>query len=236
MLIDDILAEQQSYYRQRADQYDDWWFRRSRHDRGADDNAQWLADVAALERWFAGLGTLGDTLELAGGTGLWTRHLAPACSSLRVVDGAPETLEINRARTAEVLVDYQVADIFAYEPDQRFDTIFFSFWISHVPNARWAHFWAQLSRWMKPGGRAIFIDNARLAMPRESHAISMIEGEPVNIRTIDGADRHRIIKHFFTADELRGRIADCGWTASVAQTHKFFLYGKAVVEKNGAIG
>lgn len=33
-----ILEEQIEYYRARAAEYDDWWFRRGRYDRGADAN------------------------------------------------------------------------------------------------------------------------------------------------------------------------------------------------------
>jgi len=38
-----LLAEQARYYRERAGEYDDWWFRRGRYDRGADANARWFA-------------------------------------------------------------------------------------------------------------------------------------------------------------------------------------------------
>lgn len=35
-----LLTEQARYYRQRAGEYDDWWVRGGRYDRGADANAQ----------------------------------------------------------------------------------------------------------------------------------------------------------------------------------------------------
>jgi hypothetical protein len=41
-----LLAEQACYYRERAGEYEDWWFRRGRYDRGADANARWFAEVA----------------------------------------------------------------------------------------------------------------------------------------------------------------------------------------------
>lgn len=34
--IEQLLAEQARYYRERAGEYDDWWFRRGRYDQGAD--------------------------------------------------------------------------------------------------------------------------------------------------------------------------------------------------------
>jgi len=45
-----LLAEQIDYYRQRAAEYDQWWFRTGRFDRGEALNAEWNRDVALVER------------------------------------------------------------------------------------------------------------------------------------------------------------------------------------------
>jgi serpin B len=45
----DILDDQIAYYPARAGEYDEWWFRTGRYDRGADFNAQWPAETAAVE-------------------------------------------------------------------------------------------------------------------------------------------------------------------------------------------
>ncbi|MHB1835378.1 MAG: class I SAM-dependent methyltransferase [Solirubrobacteraceae bacterium] len=103
---DPVLIEQVDYYRQRAAEYDRWWLRQGRFDRGADVNARWFAETAALEDVLDRFDPRGRVLELAGGTGLWTRHLAPRATELTVVDAAPEVLEINRARVADDSVRY----------------------------------------------------------------------------------------------------------------------------------
>src|SRR5688500_69836 len=51
-----LLKEQIEYYRARANEYDEWAFRRGRYDRGPHHRAVWLAEVAAVER------ALGDGL------------------------------------------------------------------------------------------------------------------------------------------------------------------------------
>ena len=45
-----LLADQIAYYRARAEEYDEWWFRQRRFDRGAELNAAWFADVGAFEQ------------------------------------------------------------------------------------------------------------------------------------------------------------------------------------------
>jgi hypothetical protein len=41
-----VLHEQLEYYRARAAEYDQWWWRRGRFDRGAELNARWFAEAA----------------------------------------------------------------------------------------------------------------------------------------------------------------------------------------------
>jgi hypothetical protein len=49
---DDVLEEQRRYYRARAPEYDDWWQRRGRYDRGdADAFLEWDRQVAVVDAW-----------------------------------------------------------------------------------------------------------------------------------------------------------------------------------------
>jgi hypothetical protein len=39
----ELLEGQLAYYRARADEYDDWFLRRGRHDRGPEWNRRWFS-------------------------------------------------------------------------------------------------------------------------------------------------------------------------------------------------
>ena len=97
MTGESVLDEQRRYYAARAPEYDDWWFRRGRYELAADAKARWDADVAEVETALSAFGPVGDVLELAAGTGLWTRHLVRTASRLVAVDASAETLALNRA-------------------------------------------------------------------------------------------------------------------------------------------
>ena len=43
--VDRLLAEQRRYYRERAPEYDDWWFRRGAYALDTETAARWFADV-----------------------------------------------------------------------------------------------------------------------------------------------------------------------------------------------
>ena len=72
----DLLVEQADYYRARAREYDDWWMRLGRYDRGAEATARWRAEVVELDAAISRSDLSGDVLELACGTGWWTERLA----------------------------------------------------------------------------------------------------------------------------------------------------------------
>ena len=44
-----ILQEQINYYRDRAAEYDEWFFRQGRYDRGEAHRQQWFAEIAEVE-------------------------------------------------------------------------------------------------------------------------------------------------------------------------------------------
>ena len=137
---DDLLTEQRAFYRARAPEYDEWWQRRGRYDRGEEMAAEWGRQVAVIDKALEAFGATGDVLELAGGTGWWTQRLSRTAGRLAVVDASFETLELNRQCVGRPDVEYVVADLFSWAPDRAFDVVFFSFWLSHVPRSRFATF------------------------------------------------------------------------------------------------
>jgi ubiquinone/menaquinone biosynthesis C-methylase UbiE len=189
------LAEQVRYYRDRAGEYEDWWFRRGRYDRGPEANAAWFAEAALVRADLGQISPLGHVLELACGTGLWTAQLADHATRVTAIDSSPEVLEIARAKVRAANVEYIEANLFSWEPDRTYDVCFFSFWLSHVPNERLRSFWEKVKRALTPDGRVYLIDNARShrASARD-HTLADPEQELMLRRLADGREYH-IIKH-----------------------------------------
>lgn len=221
------LQEQIEYYRARAPEYDDWFFRRGRYDRGPQANADWFAEVGLLRGALDAFRPAGDVLELACGTGLWTERLLPHARSLTAVDASPEVLEINRARVGAGRVEYIRADLFEWRPARTFDVVFFGFWLSHVPAERFESFWRTAAEALKPGGRVFFADSKyEPASTARDHALEGGASESV-LRRLDDGREFRVVKIFYRPAELRGRLGSLGWTADVRETPRFFIYGEA---------
>jgi demethylmenaquinone methyltransferase/2-methoxy-6-polyprenyl-1,4-benzoquinol methylase len=223
-----ILQDQIDYYRARAGEYDEWWFRTGRYDRGPEFNARWRAEVATVE---TALGAWLEAqrprmlLELACGTGLFTRRLAPRVAHITAVDASPEVLAINRSRVAAANVDYVEADLFSWRPAARFDALFFSFWLSHVPEDRFAAFWDNVANALTPGGAAYLIDSAfDPTSTAKDHVLPGRDAGIVTRRLNDGRE-FRIVKLFWEPQALAARLGELGWSAAIAQTPSYFIHG-----------
>jgi len=226
----DILQDQIDYYRARAGEYDEWWFRHGRYDHGADFNARWHDETgtveAALDEWLARQRPH-NVLELACGTGLFTRRIAPRVGRLTCIDASPEVLEINRARVAATNVEYVEADLFEWRPRERYDAIFFSFWLSHVPDARFEAFWETIGSALAPNGAVYVIDSAYDPTSTAKNHVLPGRAAGVATRKLNDGREFRIVKVFWEPRLLADTLAGLGWRASIAQTASYFIYGEA---------
>lgn len=234
--MDDLLEAQLAYYRARAAEYDEWWERKGRYDRGAKQAAQWRAEEqvvdAALERFAA----RGDVLDLAAGTGIWTAKLVRTAASITVVDASPEMLTINRERVAAACtaraIDYVQlqSDLFDWRPERTWDVVFFAFWLSHVPPQLFDAFWTTVRTALAPEGRVFFVDSLPdRASQASGHSLPEPGGLVVTRRLNDGSV-HRIVKRFFVPGELEGELRERGFAVQVRTSGDFFLYGVGAPE------
>lgn len=223
-----ILSEQVAYYRKRAGEYDEWWFRSGRYDHGAELNAAWAGDAAEVETALAR--HLDETrprraLELACGTGLFTRWLAPRVGQLLALDASPEVQGINRARVAAANVDYALADLFAWQPDERYDFVFMSFWLSHVPDDRFDEFWVKVDAALADGGTAYVIDSGWDLTSSAKNHVRPDRDAGVAARKLNDGSEYRIVKIFHEPAALARRLAALGLRSRIVHTPHYFIHG-----------
>jgi demethylmenaquinone methyltransferase/2-methoxy-6-polyprenyl-1,4-benzoquinol methylase len=224
----DLLAEQRAFYRARAPDYDQWWLRQGPYDHGPADTVDWERQVAQVTQALNEFAPVGNVLELAGGTGWWTRELARQAASLTVIDSSEEALTINRQRVDRTGVTYQVADISTWQPAQRYDAVFFSFWLSHVPQERFENFWALVASCLEPEGRVFLIDNRRNPARASTDPYVVHEADGVQRRRLSDGSEHRVVKIFYEPDELADRLDNLGWAPRLTGTSRF-IYGSAAL-------
>lgn len=225
MKEDDSLIKQQiEYYRARASEYDEWVMRTGRYDRGAEHTKRWFAELEAVRTALKATRTGGDVLELACGTGLWTEYLAPHADRLTAVDSSSEMIALNRERLKNDRVSYIQTDLFSWKPSARFDFIFFAFWLSHVPQSRFAEFWDMVKGALKPDGKVFFVDSL-LTQDSTAKNHAAIDTSGSVTRKLNDGREYEIVKVFHDPAQLESNLIEQGWQGHVHSTGRFFLYG-----------
>jgi len=213
-----LIEAQRQYYDMRAPDYVDAGLPSDRRRPG-------LLGAAAARRLVAELGPHGDVLELACGTGGFTRELVRHAGTLTAVDGSPRMLELNRRRVGVDGVEYVCADLFGWRPERRYDVVFFGFWLSHVPPTHVDSFWSLVESCLRPGGRAGFVDEDDRGA-RNEHEVSH-DGLPTARRTLADGRTFDIVKVFWRPRDLERRLQALGWHAEVRREGRTFLFGTA---------
>ena len=199
-VTDELLAGQADYYRRRAGEYD----------------VTAYGDVAAASARIAGLVAemqpTGSVLEIACGTGLWTEALAGLAETVTAIDVAPEALALARDRVRWNNVRFEVADVFSWTTEARFDVIFFAAWLSHVPMDRFDQFWQQLRRLLAEGGRVLFVDEPIEERDKETYVPG---GDEVVERQLRDGSSYRIVKNFVDPERLERQLRGIGWDCRI---------------------
>ena len=212
--VDELLAEQISYYRALAPSYLDGALT------GAAAQAAGEELVAALDEFAPS----GDVLELACGPGIWTPQLLRHAGSVTALDASREVLAIARQRVRDPRAQFIQADIFSWKPERRYDVVFFGFWLSHVPPERFESFWSLVGDCLAPDGRVFFADDGYRTPDELVHG----ESSPVIRRTLDDGSEHRIIKTPHDAAGLQALLDRLGWKIEVRETSAIFYWGSGV--------
>ncbi len=110
----DILNEQIAYYRARAQEYDK-----------STGKTEELKEASAHARdLLQQIGPCEQVLELACGTGTWTRVLLAIAHHITAIDAASEMLAIAQQKLGNAHISYQQTDVFQWEPKQEYDLVF----------------------------------------------------------------------------------------------------------------
>jgi SAM-dependent methyltransferase len=129
--LEELLDEQAVYYRAVAPEYE-------KHALPLPGGSE----VSEVSEALDAFRPTGSVLELACGPGTWTAQLLRHAADVTAVDASAEMLAIASARVGAERVRFVSADLFRWQPDRRYDVVFFGFWLSHVPPERFASFWS----------------------------------------------------------------------------------------------
>ena len=148
-------------------------------------------------------------LELACGTGYWTRILADVADKVVATDINPEMVAMATLRALPAdKVSLRVADAYDLPADiGDFTAVFIGFWWSHVKREEQEKFLAQLKAKVGKDMFIVLLDDAYVEGSSETVARTDLEGNTYQIRVAPDGDRYEIPKTYPSDSALRKKLA-----------------------------
>jgi demethylmenaquinone methyltransferase/2-methoxy-6-polyprenyl-1,4-benzoquinol methylase len=216
---DDVIDAQIQYYDLRAPDY-------LSPTAGPDRAGQGELSQAIARDLVDELAPTGDVLEIACGPGRFTAELARHAARVTAIDASPLMLERNRTEVASPNVSYIEADIFDWRPAQPYDVVFFGYWLSHVPPARFEEFWRIIQACVAENGRVAFVDEDDRATAHDD--VRIIDGVPLARRTLLDGRQFDIVKVFWNANDLAAHLSALGWQFEIRSVDGCSVYAVGV--------
>ena len=120
---------------------------------------------------------------------------------------------------------YIEANIFDWEPTEKYDVIFFSFWLSHVPPEQFESFWDKVGQALAVNGRVFIMDSLYTPASTAKNQFLKTEQDTTVTRHLNNGSTYEIVKLFYTPKRLASRLLPFGWNCQFKATKNFFIYG-----------
>ena len=214
-----LINEQIAYFEARAPEYDD--------SMEPDQSDSVYAEWQQLRSQVRSAWLTGAVLDLAAGTGSWTELFIDSAETVTLVDASASALEIARTRFRGRDVEFVTADLFNWNPDRLYDTVFSSFWLCHIPPKLVSNFVAQVESACRPGGKVVLVDEHTFDDPGLAVATARNDDPWVSHRTVQDGRDFRLVKVGHNPADVLDLFTKPGWDASLEHHGEHFYMIRA---------
>lgn len=203
------------YYSRRAKEYEEIFQRDDPIRQGEQDLlATMMREVFSGRR----------VLEVACGTGYWTERFATAAASVVAIDLSPEVLAVFRQKQLpEEKVKIRHADAWSLDGvEGTFDAGLVNFWLSHISRPRVAGFLRQFHRRLEQSSIVFMSDNVFVPGEGGDFVQSDKSSDTFKMRTLADGSRHKVLKNYYTASELKHWFAPYSRNLKIHCGHYFW--------------
>jgi SAM-dependent methyltransferase len=165
-------------------------------------------------------------LEVACGTGYWTRLIAPAATAITGVDLSPEVLAVAKThQPASTPATFVIGDALALDDiPGTFDAAFVGFWWSHVPRQDLHRFLTGLHRRLAPRSLVLIVDNRYVPGSNSPVTSTDDEQNTYQRRQLESGAEYDVIKNFPEPAEVQHAIAAAGGSGIVVRELQYYWY------------
>jgi len=148
-----------------------------------------------------------SVLEVACGTGNWTRLVAPCARTIVATDYSEGMLDVARSRqipkTRFVHDDaYSLGKI----GSERFNVGYALWLVSHLSRARWDEFFTAFHARLNPGAKVLLVDDIRRPDDTDPWYSKVDTRDSYEIRRLPNGKSYEIVKTYFTPEQLHSLL------------------------------
>jgi SAM-dependent methyltransferase len=222
-ITDPMSSELVDYYRRRANEYEKVYAKEERQ-----------ADLAVLHEVVPAYFTGMHVLEVACGTGYWTRRVSERASSVIAIDLAPETLAIARQHQTAGNVDYRTGDAFELAAvTGSVDAALVAFWWSHIRHEDLARFLTGLHCRLPSGAAVLVVDNRYVEGSNWPLARTDARGNTYQRRQLENGEEHEVLKNFSTPADVQRAVRSAGGGEAIVHELEYYWYATYTVGTPG---
>lgn len=144
-----------------------------------------------------------SVLEIACGTGYWTKILSSFAKQIIATDILPEVLHFAKQKKYGCPVLFTIADAYnlpAFE--QSFDGGLANFWFSHIPKDCIDSFLDGFHRALRPNSHVFLCDNNPQFLPDGKLFSFPNNANTYRLRTTSDDSEHYVLKNYYTVKDL----------------------------------
>jgi demethylmenaquinone methyltransferase/2-methoxy-6-polyprenyl-1,4-benzoquinol methylase len=204
----------ETYYSRRASEYEKIYEKPERQD-----------DLKLLKRLVKDFLQNKSVLEIACGTGYWTKIISNAAHSIVAIDSSKEVLDIAKLKS------YQISNVKFFNDDalslskieNTFSASYCGFWLSHIHRKNIEPFITNLHTKLKPGSVVVMIDNNFVEGSSTPVSRKDEEGNTYQLRKLEDGSEHEVLKNFYLEDELKNIFKNCSSNFEIINLKHYWM-------------
>jgi len=204
----------ETYYSRRASEYEKIYEKPERVD-----------DLKSLKRLVKNFLKNKSVLEIACGTGYWTKIISNAAHSIVAIDSGKEVLDI------AVMKFYQKSNVKFINDDALsllkieniFNSAFCGFWFSHIQKKKIESFIVKLHTKLKPNSVVVMIDNKYVVGSSTQVSRKDEEGNTYQLRKLEDGSEYEVLKNFYLEDELKNIFKNCSSNLEIINLKYYWM-------------
>ena len=166
-----------------------------------------------------------DVLEIACGTGYWTRFAALSAMALTATDYNNEVLEIARNKKySKCQPSFVKDDAYALTAiKSNFTGALVGFWLSHVPKSKLNKFFNTFHSKLSDNAKVIIIDNKYVKGSSTDISRTDMDGNTYQIRQLKDGQSFEVLKNFVTETVFRKMVTPFSECMEFDETEYFWI-------------